>query len=162
MCDTWLAARRRLGCKKGEHRGWSTTAGAPRLGGLWVCMVNSPAWRALGEMGVIYFQNPDGTTAGRTVDCSKIYILERNSGSRQRTPESHFLPISLPSPWLLRRAGQEGDTLGCRVQALRGTAWRSSNSHRCYQGFCVGVCVHACVCVPTHTCVFAGNSIPNA
>lgn len=135
MSDTWLATRRCPGCRQGERCGWNSAAGQGVAGGggLWVCTVTSPARRALGEVGVIYFQNPDGTTAERTVDCSEICILERNSGSRQRTPESHFFPsISLPSPWLLRRAGQEGGTLGCCVQALRGADWRSSDSHQCY------------------------------
>lgn len=85
-------------------------------------------WGGWTGNGVIYLGNLDTITTKQTGDCSVICILARDAGGRG--PAITDSSLSLPSPWLLRRAGsREGwDT----VLRLPGELHRSlqSSEHR--------------------------------
>lgn len=120
-------------------------------GGCWqgttgLCTVTSPARGTLGEIGVIYFGNPDGITAKCTVHCSMICILKRDTGARQRTLESHILPSVSLLPT------EEGCT-GMWLHVVPGLSVGLNGGPQIpidYQSFCVRVCTRACLCACMH------------
>lgn len=139
MCDTWLAAHRCLGCRRGGH-GWGAAG---------LCAGTSPArahrgngsdllWESWGLMGCALFgELHSGEGLGEHAEDARI-------------TQSPSIPLAWPG--LLGRAGQEGDRAGVWCRGSQGTKWRSSNSHQYYPSFylcvwrgglCLGVALYS-------------------
>ena len=118
---------------------------------------------------MISFRNPDACIAARW-DCGLLEGLHSGEGLRKQAEDSRIVHSSLACPWLLRRAGQEGDRAGVSVrllgelhggpQILINIIQVAVHVYAC-EFVCVYVCLCVCVAAPPHSqCLSLGFHLP--